>query len=120
MISVSASGPSHAAALSIATDGVTDTNPFISLPVGLQWIEVDLQGSYNISQLQFFHYWGDQRTYHDVIARLSSDHVNFTTVFNNDNDGSAGFGSGNSLPRNRGAQSLAPSPSLLNPTEWNP
>src|ERR1044071_8569350 len=91
---VSASTASRSAALSIATDGVTDTNPFISLDVGPQWIEVDLQGSYNLTQIQFFHYWGDNRTYHDVVARLSADGVNYTTVYNNDRDGSAGFGIG--------------------------
>lgn len=94
---VSASAPSETAPLSIATDGDIDTNPFIRLPAGQQWVEVDLQGSYDISQLQFFHYWGDQRTYHDVVARLSADGVTYTTVFNNDGDGSAGFGPGTDL-----------------------
>src|SRR5258708_37647323 len=74
---VSASTASRSAALSIATDGVTDTNPFISLDVGQQWIEIDLLGSYDVSQLQFFHYWGDHRTYHDVVARLSGDGVTY-------------------------------------------
>src|SRR5204862_266413 len=78
---VTASVPSGSAALSIATDNVTDPNPFISLAPGLQFIEVDLHASYDISRLHFFHYWGDGRTYHDVVAQLSSDHASFATVF---------------------------------------
>src|SRR5438034_182167 len=63
---VTASVASTQAALSIVTDNTTTTTPFVSLAVGQQWIEVDLQGDYDISRLQFFHYWGDGRTYHDV------------------------------------------------------
>src|SRR5439155_25113649 len=43
------------------------------------------------------HYYGDGRTYHDVIVQLSND-TNFasgvTTVFNNDTNNSAGQGTG--------------------------
>jgi hypothetical protein len=78
------------------TDGNKSTNKWVGLPEGLQWIQIDLGQSYSINQVKLWHYFGDSRSYHDVIVRVSNDgnFVTGTTVFNNDTDNSAGFGIG--------------------------
>jgi len=82
---------------SYVTDGDKNTNNYMGVTQNLQWIQIDLGESKKIHQINLWHYYGDGRTYHDVIVRLS-DTPDFsggvTTVFNNDNDNSAGFGYG--------------------------
>jgi len=82
---------------SYVTDGDKNTNNYMGVTQNLQWIQIDLGESKKIHQINLWHYYGDGRTYHDVIVRLS-DTPDFsggvTTVFNNDNDNSAGFGAG--------------------------
>lgn len=64
---------------------------------GLQWIQFDLGKRYDISEVNIWRYWNDKRTYRDLIVRLSNT-SDFTgevkTVFNNDTNNSAGFGTG--------------------------
>ena len=58
---------------------------------------MDLGASYDLKEIQLWHYYGDGRSYRDVIVQLSNDATfsNATvTVFNNDKDGSAGLGVG--------------------------
>lgn len=82
-----------------ATDGSSqDSNQFAGLnEPGLQWAQLDLEQSYQIERLKTWHYFGNNRKYHDVIIQLS-DTPDFssgvTTVFNNDTDNSAGQGAG--------------------------
>lgn len=61
------------------------------------WIRLDLGGAYPLNRVRVWHYYGDGRTYRDVIVQLSND-VNFAsgvvTVFNNDTDNSLGQGAG--------------------------
>ncbi|MFC7680928.1 Ig-like domain-containing protein [Paenibacillus sp. GCM10028914] len=64
---------------------------------GLQWIQIDLGKSFDVSAVNIWRYWSDDRTYRDLIVRLSntSDFSGeVTTVFNNDTNNSAGFGIG--------------------------
>jgi hypothetical protein len=78
------------------TDGNKSTNRWVGLPEGLQWIQIDLGQSYSVNQIKLWHYFGDGRSYHDVIVRVSNDggFANATTVFNNDSNNSAGLGIG--------------------------
>lgn len=66
---------------------------------GAQWIQIDLGASYDVDKVNLWHYFGDARTYHDVIVQLSSDpsFATKTTVFNNDINNSAGQGSGSDV-----------------------
>ena len=70
-----------------------DSTPFEELV----WVQVNLQAAYDIEEIDVWHYYGDQRQYHDVIVQHSND-VLFSdgviTVFNNDSDNSAGMGTG--------------------------
>jgi hypothetical protein len=62
---------------------------------GLQWVQVDLGISYDISDIKLWHYFGDSRKYHDVVVQVSDDptfKTGIKTVYNNDVDGSAGLG----------------------------
>ena len=64
---------------------------------GLQWVQTDLGASYDINEINLWHYFGDGRSYHDVVVQLSDDATfasGTVTVFNNDKDGSAGLGVG--------------------------
>ncbi|MBZ0100238.1 MAG: hypothetical protein K8F30_14250, partial [Taibaiella sp.] len=64
---------------------------------GPQWAQVDFGESYNVERIKLWHYYGDGRTFHDVIMQLSNTadfSSGVTTVFNNDADNSAGQGVG--------------------------
>ena len=81
-----------------ATDKLTDdTADYARGTSGLQWMQVDLGASYDLNEIQLWHYYGDGRSYHDVVVQLSND-ASFSrgivTVFNNDKNGSAGLGLG--------------------------
>lgn len=81
----------------VVTDGDKTTYNLAGAGEGLQWIQVDLGQSYLINKINQWHYFGDGRTYHDVIVRVSNDPgftSGVTTVFNNDTDNSAGLGTG--------------------------
>ena len=81
-----------------ATDKLTDdTADYARGTSGLQWVQVDLGASYDLNEIQLWHYFGDTRSYHDVVVQLSDDATfssGVVTVFNNDKDGSAGLGVG--------------------------
>ena len=82
---------------SVITDADKATYNLAGVGEGLQWIQIDLGRSYNINTIKQWHYYGDGRQYHDVIVKVSNDpdfKTGVTTVFNNDNDNSAGFGAG--------------------------
>jgi len=88
--------------LAYATDGTISTSNYADsyTGTGLQWIQVDLGASYNISDIKLWHYFGDSRQYHDVIVMVSSSASftsgTYTTVYSNDQNASAGFGTGTS------------------------
>ena len=91
---ITLSSVTHEAPPSALTDGIITTIPFLGLEPGLQWVELDLETLFNISRVNVRHYYGDGRTYRDVILQLSEDGINWVTIFNNDVDNSAGQGVG--------------------------
>ena len=69
----------------------------VTLGPGKQWVQVDLKKKYKIYGVLVWHYHRSARVYHDVVAQVSTnkDFVsNVTTIFNNDQDNSAGLGVG--------------------------
>lgn len=78
------------------TDGDKNTNNYAGQDLGVHSIVIDLGQNYNLRQINLWHYFGDGRTYHDVIVQLStvSNFSTQTTVFNNDTNNSAGQGTG--------------------------
>lgn len=79
----------------LAVDGQSgNTDQFTELGDGPQWLQIDLGETYWLTQIKMWHYYGDNRTYHDVIVELSTDATTWTAVFNNDADNSAGRGVG--------------------------
>jgi hypothetical protein len=85
--------------LDLATDGIKSTDNYADsgTGTGLQWVQIDLGDSYNISNIKLWHYFGDSRKYSDVVVQLSDDPKfisGITTVYNNDTDNSAGIGKG--------------------------
>lgn len=93
------SGESSGTPPSYLTDGDTSLTHLVAVGNANQlvYVTIDLGQTSTIQRLKMWHYWGDGRTYHDVIVQLSST-ANFssdvTTVFNNDANNSAGFGIG--------------------------
>jgi len=87
--------------LSRATDGIKTTSNYADsvTATGLQWVQVNLGGVYNISDIKLWHYFGDTRSYHDVIVMVSNNPLfpagSYTIVYSNDLNGTAGFGNGN-------------------------
>jgi hypothetical protein len=85
--------------LKYVTDGdmtASDTG-LVELGPGLQYVTIDLQSDYSLYAVVFWHYHKFARVYKDVIVRIADD-ADFTsnvhTLFNNDDDNSAGLGAG--------------------------
>ena len=81
------------------TDGVKEGGDgnWVELGPGLQWVQVDLQRSSEIYAIVLWHYHAEPRVYRDVVVQLADDPdfiENVRTVFNNDQDNSAGLGVG--------------------------
>ena len=88
--------------MSYATDGDSSNtvNYADSYPNdGPQWVQLDLGASYDLNHINLWHFYGDERAYHDVVVQLSNTNDFssgvITTVYNNDRDNSAGRGAGN-------------------------
>ena len=70
---------------------------YVEFGPGMQWIQIDLEGSFELHALLVWHYHSQARVYRDVIVQVSDDPdfvSGVTTVFNNDHDNSAGLGIG--------------------------
>lgn len=70
---------------------------YVELGPGLQYVQIDLEGSYNLHAILIWHYHSQARVYRDVVVQVSDDPdfiEDVTTVFNNDHDNSAGLGIG--------------------------
>lgn len=79
------------------TNGDKNTANFAGQESDPQWVRIDLGQSYSIGQIKVWHYFGDGRTYRDVIVQVSNSSTfssGVTTVFNNDANNSAGQGVG--------------------------
>ncbi len=89
--------------LDMITDGEKDAGEgyHVEMAEGPQWVQIDLGKSADIYAIWIWHFHSQRRAYHDVIVRISNDpefRTGVTTVFNNDYDGSAGFGIGRDNP----------------------
>jgi hypothetical protein len=70
---------------------------YVELGPMLQWVQIDLGKSQELSAIVAWHYHSQARVYRDVIVQVSDDKdfvTGVTTVFNNDHDNSAGLGAG--------------------------
>jgi hypothetical protein len=85
--------------LDLITDGDKEardgTN--VALMPGLQWAQIDLGAAHKLFYVLLWHFHGEPVVYHKVVVQVSND-PNFvegvTTLFNNDQDNSAGLGIG--------------------------
>jgi hypothetical protein len=89
--------------LNLITDGDKDAGEgyFVELLDGLQWVQIDLEKTSEISAIWLWHFHSQKRAYNDVIIQISDDptfKAGVTTVFNNDYDESAKMGKGSSQP----------------------
>jgi hypothetical protein len=70
---------------------------YVELGPMLQWVQIDLGKSQELTAIVCWHYHSQARVYRDVIVQVSDDKdfiSGVTTVFNNDHDNTAGLGAG--------------------------
>ena len=70
---------------------------YVEFGPGVQWVQIDLEESFELNAILVWHYHSQARVYRDVIVQVSDDPdfvSGVTTVFNNDHDNSAGLGIG--------------------------
>src|SRR4051812_39699137 len=70
---------------------------WVELGPGLQWVQIDLQKPSDIYGILLWHMHSDPRIYRDVVIQIADDgdFINgVKTIFNNDQDNSAGLGVG--------------------------
>ncbi|HWL15421.1 MAG TPA: discoidin domain-containing protein [Opitutus sp.] len=85
--------------LSYVTDGDKSgtEGSYVELGPGVQWVQIDLGASAKIAAIVAWHFHSQARAYHDVIVQISDDpdfKSGVTTVYNNDDNNSAGLGTG--------------------------
>jgi hypothetical protein len=81
------------------TDGKKDAyeENVVTLRRGLRWVQIDLQGEFNLYAIVVWHDFSTPVVYRDVIVQISDDpefKTGVTTLFNNDQKNSAGLGVG--------------------------
>ena len=85
--------------LDLITDGDKEAREgsVVEVKPGLQWVQIDLGASDPLYYILVWHFHAEAVVFHDVIVQVSND-ANFiegvTTLFNNDQDNSAGLGIG--------------------------
>jgi hypothetical protein len=89
--------------LPLITDGDKDAGEgyFVELLEGLQWVQIDLEKTSDVSVIWLWHFHSQKRAYNDVIVQISDDpefKTGVTTVFNNDYDNSSKMGKGTNQP----------------------
>jgi hypothetical protein len=85
--------------LEFVTDGEKsgEEGYYVELGPMVQWVQIDLENSYNLYAILIWHYHSQARVYRDVIVQVSEDPDFITgvkTIFNNDHDNSSGLGVG--------------------------
>jgi len=88
--------------LEMITNGDKSGNDgsYVELGPALQSVTIDLQARHEIFALLVWHFHKQARVYFDVIVQVADDPdfiTNVQTVFNNDNDNTAGLGAGKDL-----------------------
>ncbi|HEV7924367.1 MAG TPA: hypothetical protein VGR14_03370 [Verrucomicrobiae bacterium] len=69
----------------------------VTLRRGLQWVQLDLQGEYNLYAIVLWHDFTTAIVYRDVIVQVSDDpqfEAGVHTLFNNDQSNHSGLGAG--------------------------
>jgi hypothetical protein len=69
----------------------------VTLRRGLQWVQIDLQGEYNLYAIVLWHDFTTSIVYRDVIVQVSDDpefESGVQTLFNNDQSNHSGLGAG--------------------------
>jgi hypothetical protein len=85
--------------LEMITDGDKSgrDGAYVEVGTGVQWIAIDLKRKYNLYAIALWHYHKQARVYSDVIVQVADDPdfvTNVRTIFNNDQDNTAGMGIG--------------------------
>jgi len=85
--------------VSYVTDGKKsgEDGYYVELGPMLQWVQIDLGKSQELTAVVAWHYHSQARVYRDVIVQVSDDKDfigGVTTIFNNDHDNSSGLGAG--------------------------
>jgi hypothetical protein len=85
--------------LNFVTDGDKTgiDGAYVELGPGLQWVQIDLGKTVTLQAIAVWHFHAEARVYHDVVVQVSDDAAFKTgvqTLFNNDNNNSAGLGAG--------------------------
>ena len=85
--------------LTCVTDGDKEAAEgcYVELMNGIQWVQIDLEKSYDIYAIAVWHYHSQERAYKDVIIQISDDKdflKDVKTVYNNDHDNSSKKGKG--------------------------
>ena len=85
---VSASDAVNFGSLDDLVDYDRDTNNYVGLDSNDRcYMEIDLEEKIPINQLGVFHYYKDNRTYHDTETQVSEDGNNWITIFDSNNAG---------------------------------
>ena len=96
---VTASSTPSKGKLSQITDGdkACEEPSVVSLPKGLQWVQVDLGDSATLDALLLWHWHTGHRVYMQTVVQASDDAVfskDVFTLFNNDHENDSGLGKG--------------------------
>ena len=74
--------------LSIITDGITSSDPYVACDIGtLSYVQVDLGDYYNLEYTKIWHYYSDSRTYNESRTQISIDGITWTDIFNSATEG---------------------------------
>jgi hypothetical protein len=85
--------------IAFVTDGKKsgEDGYYVELGPMLQWVQIDLGRSQELSAVVAWHYHSQARVYRDVVVQVSDDKdfiSGVTTIFNNDHDNTSGLGAG--------------------------
>ena len=87
--------------VSLITDGDKEAidGSYVELGPGLHWVQIDLEKEHELWAVVIWHYHADPRIYRDVVVQVSNDpdFIDAKTIFNNDQDNSAGLGVGKDI-----------------------
>ncbi len=85
--------------LNLVTDDDADGSDgcFVELAPGQQWVQIDLEGEFNIHKILMWHYHKQAQAYIDVVVQASDDpefKKDVVTLYNSDHDNTLGLGAG--------------------------
>jgi hypothetical protein len=88
--------------LSFITDGDKTgiDGAYVELGPNTQWVQVDLGAPAKVAAVVVWHFHSQARVYHDVVVQISDSadfKTNVRTLYNNDDNNSAGLGKGKDL-----------------------